>query len=88
MTADKAAVLNANVQVPHRICFKLKRKDRHYNNLQLEQGFITSSIICIIICIACGVSTHYLHRLSDLISKPSHRDKEREKMQMISYVSA
>lgn len=86
MTADGAAVLNANFQVPNRICFKQKRKDRRYNNLPLEQGFITSSIICIIICIACGVSTHYLHRWSDVILKPSHKYKEREKMQMISYV--
>ncbi len=79
MTADGAAVLNANFQAPN--------IDKRYNNLPLEQGFITSSLICIIICIACGVSTHYLHRWLDVISKPSHKDKEREIMQMISYLS-
>lgn len=43
--------------------------------LRLEQGFMTFSTICIIVCISCSVSTQCQHGWSVLISKLHHKDK-------------
>ncbi len=43
--------------------------------LRLEQGFMTFSTICIIVCISCRVSTQCQHGWSVLISKLHHKDK-------------
>lgn len=49
--------------------------DRKRAKLKLEQGFMTSNIICIIVCISRSVSAHCLHGWSVLISKRHHKDK-------------
>lgn len=49
--------------------------DRKKAKLKLEQGFMTSNIICIIVCISRSVSAHCLHGWSVLISKRHHKDK-------------
>lgn len=50
-------------------------KNRESGGFQREQGFMTSSSICIIVCISCSASTQCQHGWSGLISKLHHKDK-------------